>query len=1303
MANSKQKIIVHPKDKNEPLEKEATFSAPIEKNKEIVDENSNSNIFYNHSVMKISDKFPGRFSMNNLGTLVCENPVTKQDIQELKDYINENRSVLETAGLWRDPSVISFTTGKNDSSTPSIQVLDTELAAALASWKITQIESRSNYLQLVPNENMNSPLNIFSDLEHLRMYNGFQFAGNPETQIDMLKKSKPLYISMGTSKGNVCEMQDEILAGAEVLSVFISGGEKARIGKNSLAQNRIDDTSKLALEQSMNNVSKKPDYFLHRDIVVDNFKELVKGIDKNNNELLEKLSSSEEDISSFIRDQLVKSIFTEEETSLKDLNSLSDEELIDLIKAKLKTPLINRNVLESLKANEQLKKELKIGKDNADLKKFFKIVEEHSTLSVKDQTKSITVLFNNVPLRWIDQYPEIKELFNPVRYHTLQAFEELADTICDEYSLDKDGNKKHLHYRALDTNETVRQISEKNSLNSLVQQYKNIEDLTNSLLSFKGKKLKHDSITVNNTVMSISDTLYNSLAKTKIQYLEKLTDALTSDRKRSMEFLSSEDDNNASQKIGDVISFNAGMAFDTGAIAGRDVVFCGKSDDKLFMDIKLASELLEETAHVNSRVIYEYSRLNENRKDKSERINYSTEREFAAIKSIYDKLNLDDAGSLKAQREDLNRRVKRLSRIADEMKSNLQKVTVYSLAKNISLSDLYTMLQKAEQLALNIKGNLEDEELNKKLMEEISNSLSSEYDKDIANALLYYAWSYKKLKSEQKGLHTSAETLRKRLGDVLCPTEPKVDDNGEKILEKDKDGVEISGKYVQTPIYNNDQTYEFCSRLFSGNPFNGVESIIDNNGLDTGKVIPTSFQAKWLSFNKLDEDNAHKTLHLPIGTELGTCATQGTGIKAIEQRRVSHYTAEFDKTKIFYSSLQDSITQSFADLRQELISVGIRVPDNSFKHDDFKKAFEEFLNDNSLSPDAKTRIDSLRSICLQLCSEYLKASKWLSENPDKYLYMFNQSLRGTTLNQKIERLEKVLSDPDKTFTAEEKLSCENTLKELKEEKTKLLEELKVNGKMDTLCNNIVSEEVENVDLDYKQTKDQATTFPYAFNVNQSDGSCHIVDPSEGASKSEVLRGRVAEGMETLQTFGQKVLQYKHVSWGESIIYSGVVLSSIAATWAKKGVSCIHKKKIESDVKLATAYRIVAPLINSEEESSKDEIVFDKEGSWGQVLKFKSEEAERAWAAKGISLKLKNGHSIINVDLALATGGKEHGTIDIFGDTFRYIRKRNALPRVCAKEEKNREILDAIDLARKDRISRLVEKAQKRKDKATRSY
>lgn len=812
MANSKQKIIVHPKDKNEPLEKEATSSASIEKNKEIVDENSNSNIFYSHSVMKISDKFSGRFSMNNLGTLVCENPVTKQDIQELKDYINENRSVLETAGLWRDPSVISFTTGKNDSSTPSIQVLDTELAAALASWKITQIESRSNYLQLVPNENMNSPLNIFSDLEHLRMYNGFQFAGNPETQIDMLKKSKPLYISMGTSKGNVCEMQDEILAGAEVLSVFISGGEKARIGKNSLAQNRIDDTSKLALEQSMNNVSKKPDYFLHRDIVVDNFKELVKGIDKNNNELLEKLSSSEKDISSFIRDQLVKSIFMEEETSLKDFNSLSDEELIDLIKAKLKTPLINRNVLESLKANEQLKKELKIGKDNA-----------------------------------------------------------------------------------------------------------------------------------------------------------------------------------------------------------------------------------------------------------------------------------------------------------------------------------------------------------------------------------------------------------------------------------------------------------------------------------------------------------HKTLHLPIGTELGTCATQGTGIKAIEQRRMSHYTAEFDKTKIFYSSLQDSITQSFVDLRQELISVGIRVPDNSFKHDDFKKAFEEFLNDNSLSPDAKTRIDSLRSICLQLCSEYLKASKWLSENPDKYLYMFNQSLRGTTLNQKLERLEKVLSDPDKTFTAEEKLSCENTLKELKEEKTKLLEELKVNGKMDTLCNNIVSEEVENVDLDYKQTKDQATTFPYAFNVNQSDGSCHIVDPSEGASKSEVLRGRVAEGMETLQTFGQKVLQYKHVSWGESIIYSGVVLSSIATTWAKKGVSCIHKKKIESDVKLATAYRIVAPLINSEEESSKDEIVFDKEGSWGQVLKFKSEEAERAWAAKGISLKLKNGHSIINVDLALATGGKEHGTVDIFGDTFRYIRKRNALPRVCAKEEKNREILDAIDLARKDRISRLVEKAQKRKDKTTRSY
>lgn len=1298
MASSKQKQIVHPKDKSESLKKESTSNITSKKDKKNIEENRNSNTLYNSSVMKISDKFPGRFSMSNLGTLVCENPVTKQDIQELKAYIIENRNVLETAGLWRDPSVISFTAGKTDSTTPSIQVLDKELADELASWKITQIESRSNYLQLVPDENLNTPLNVFSDLEHIRMYNGFRFAGNSETQIDMLKRSKPLYISMGTSKGNVCEMQDEILAGAEFLSVFISGGEKAKIGKNSLAQNRIDVTSKLTLEQSMNNVSKKPEYFLQRDIVIDNLKELVKGIDKNDNTLLEKLSSTEKNISFFIREQLIKSIFTEEEIALKDFNSLSDEELIDLIKAKLKTPLVNRGVLKSLKANEQLKKELKIGKDNADLKKFFKILEKYSDLNVIDQTKSITELFNNIPLRWIDQYPEIKKLFNPSRYHTLQAMEDLPDTICDEYDLDKDGNKNHLRYRALDTNETVRQISEKNSLNSLVQQYKNLEDLTNSLLSFKNANLPHDSVTVTSTVREMSDTLFNSIAKAKVQYLEKLTDALASDRKRSMEFLGSEEDINASKKIGNVISFNASMSLDTGAIAGRDAFFCGKSDDKLFMDIKLASELLEETALINNRVIYEYSRLNENRENTSgDNINYSTEREYAAIKSIYDKLNLNEAGSLKAQREDLNRRVIRLGKISEEMKDTLQKVVVCSLAKNISLSDLYTMLQKAEQLALNIKGNLENEELNEKLQEEISSSLSSEYDKDIANALLYYAWSYKKIKSEQKGLHTSAETLRKRLGDALCPTEPKVDENGKAIFEKDNNGNEINGKYVQTPIYNSDQTYEFCSRLFSGNPFNGVESIIDSNGVDTGKVIPTSFQAKWLSFTKFDEDNVHKTLHLPIGTEIGTGATQGTGIKAIEQRRMSHYTSDFDKTKRFYSSLQDSITRSFADLKQELIRVGIKIPDNSFKHDDFKKAFEDFLNDNGLSPDAKARIDTLRSICLQLCSEYLKASKWLSENSDKYLYMFNQSLRGTTLNQKIERLERKLSDPDKTFTVEEKLSCDNTLQELKEEKNKLLEDLKVNGKMDTLCDNIVSEEIENVDLDYKQTKEKACTFPYASNVNQSDGSCHIMDPNEGPSISERLRGHIYEGMDDLKTFGQKALQYKHISWSESIFYSGVLATSIAASALKKGSDYLYRKKLESDVKLATSYKIIAPLINSEEESRKDEMIFDKEGWWGQILKFKSSEVEKAWAAKGVSLELKNGHSIIKVDLDLATGGKDHGKVDIFADTFRFYRKHNALPRVCNKEEKNRKILDAINLEKKDRISKLVERSKKSKD------
>ena len=149
-------------------------------------------------------ELPKGFAMDTPGILTCTEPVTAESIRALKAFVNEHHAELVMTGKWAEPTAISFSPHDPVTGQRTTQKLDSELAEALSeAWVFSRMEARAGSLELVPDRNGKSPLDILQDLSHIHMWGGFALAGDVDVQRNMLMSSHPMHISVGiTGDGN---------------------------------------------------------------------------------------------------------------------------------------------------------------------------------------------------------------------------------------------------------------------------------------------------------------------------------------------------------------------------------------------------------------------------------------------------------------------------------------------------------------------------------------------------------------------------------------------------------------------------------------------------------------------------------------------------------------------------------------------------------------------------------------------------------------------------------------------------------------------------------------------------------------------------------------------------------------------------------------------------------------------------------------------------------------------------------------------------------------------------------------------
>ena len=1246
-------------------------------------------------------ELPKGFAMDTPGILTCTEPVTAESIRALKAFVDEHHAELVMTGKWAEPTAISFSPHDPVTGQRTVQKLDSELAEALAgTWVFSRMEARAGSLELVPDRNGKSPLDILQDLSHIHMWGGFALAGDVDVQRNMLMSSHPMHISVGiTGDGN--KVQEGLLTSVEKLGVYVNGSDGTLdVDANALAMDpifenegpgKINWRNKNAQAADIENIEphKLTDTeYVHLADFRDSFQKTVTQIDMGNQQavtnltsMLDGLDGVEGSFNGFSVNQSYKitaaAYFGMNESEAARMDNadfakkvaerltrplVKDFDLAELIKA-----LTDDSVLDTAGISSEKTERNKV---KGAIKDAVKGLREASVLPPAKQDQDVSALLasNAVFAKLVTRGGIADELFDTTRRDTIAAIRQMPDTMFAEMRKNETGETVLKGFRFMNTSDGARHAAVQRDLDSQAKAIASILAADTRLKNMPGIPS-----TEKKEVRKSTDNLAKLLKEAtdggmKLALAKMCRDALR-DAKASQEMTR----DGAEKNVGDAMVLTSVINYGTGALAGTDASFYGESEVKTSMMIKTASEMLEQISNLDSHIVSisnNYAHIVEEKIAKGESLDAEAEQKARALNSIKEQIHAEGAGSLYELRRNTVNNIMSLKKSAEQQKEVFDQVYRMAVEGGMSPRD-FSYIQRA---------------VDKAVRENDTDSLGR--DNPITSLLITYSEMQKNIEDFLTRIKTGMSNVYNKLGDDLVPKMPALDDDGNMILDKD-------GKPEMIPMFPDEEDRrEITNELFAR--FNGVEPYIQNeeNVKGMGYDMVVDIEAKWLTFKQyagLDGSDPSKILVVQEGGEFERASLQGSGIEAVEGKREFVDKHEYDELYSLHNANQMNTSEALKGVKEELTKMGVEVKGGlSDWPETFKPAFEQVLSDESLQPETKERLKCLAEKCRIACNSLKDSQEWLSKNSDFREYRLNKSPQGAEINRSIDRIKKDLAREG--LTEPQRIQLENALKQKQAEKDELLKD-----GLNSKCHGEISDEVKNVDLNYTQCSKGQSAFKNAFNDNCTNGAAKEIDNE--LRWGNRLRGYLMERGEATADITMDVLKnYHHMTVSESVANVLLLGASIVGKWGKM-ISCgIKRESLTHKINKGVAWNQLAPLVDP---SKNPTIVFrDDKGALTQNVKFASSEAKKKCEAKGISIV--DGGRTIEVDMAKLSAGKYTGTVLFNAETLRMQTAQKQIPRYADKGNiaAAEKLLNNMDVEKRDRVVERVNKVFKKQGKTT---
>ena len=1285
-------------DKTEPLAANPSDTAPADGN----EESEKTGVPGGRYV--VSDtlpplELPKGFAMDTPGILTCTEPVTAESIRALKAFVNEHHAELVMTGKWAEPTAISFSPHDPVTGQRTTQKLDSELAEALSeAWVFSRMEARAGSLELVPDRNGKSPLDILQDLSHIHMWGGFALAGDVDVQRNMLMSSHPMHISVGiTGDGN--KVQEGLLTSVDMLGVYVNGSDGSLdMGDNALAKSPIFENDGPGMINRRNKNAQAADIeniephkltdteYVHLADFRDSFQKAVTQIDMGNKQavanltsMLDGLDGIEGSFNGFSVNQSYKitaaAYFGMNEAEAVKMDNADFAKKVterltrplvkDFDSAALIKALTDDSVLDTAGVSTEKTERNKV---KGTIKDAVDKLRNASALPPAEQDRDVSALLasNAVFAKLVTRGGIADELFDTTRRDTIAAIRQMPDTMFAEMKQDENGKTALKGFRFMNTSDGARHAAVQRDLDSQAKAISAILAADNRLKNMPGipsTEKKDVRKSTDNLAKLLKDATDGGM---KLALAKMCRDALR-DAKASQEMTR----DGAEKNVGDAMVLTSAINYGTGALAGTDASFYGESEVKTSMMIKTASEMLEQISNLDSHIVSisnNYARIVEEKIAKGEPLDAEAEQKARALDSIRSQIHAEGAGSLYELRRNTVNNIMSLKKSAEQQKEVFDQVYRMAVEGGMSPRD-FSYIQRA---------------VDKAVRENDTDSLGK--DNPITSLLITYSEMQKNIEDSLTRIKTGMTNVYNKLGDDLVPKMPALDDDGNPVFDKD-------GKPEMVPMFPDEEDRrEITNELFAR--FNGVEPYIqkEENVKGMGYDMVVDIEAKWLTFKQyagLDGSDPSKILVVQEGGELGRASLQGSGIEAVEGKREFVDKHEYDELYSLHNANQMNTSEALKGVKEELTKMGVEVKGGlSDWSETFKPAFEQVLSDESLQPETKERLKCLAEKCRIACNSLQDSQEWLSKNSDFREYRFNKSPQGAEINRSIDRIKKDLAREG--LAEPQRIQLENALKQKQTEKDELMKD-----GLNTKCHGMVSDEVKNVDLNYTQCSKGQSAFKNAFNDNCTNGTAKEIDNE--LHWGNRLRGYLMERGEATAEITMDVLKnYHHMTVSESVANVLLLGASIVGKWGKM-ISCgIRRENLTHKINKGVAWNQLAPLVDP---SKNPAIVFkDDKGMLTQNVKFASPEVQKKCEAKGISIV--DGGRTIEVDMAKLSAGKYTGTVSFNAETLRMQTAQKQIPRYADKENiaASEKLLNNMDVEKMDRVVNRVNRARKKQGK-----
>ena len=1245
-------------------------------------------------------ELPKGFAMDTPGILTCTEPVTAESIRALKAFVDEHHAELVMTGKWAEPTAISFSPHDPVTGQRTTQKLDSELAEALSeAWVFSRMEARAGSLELVPDRNGKSPLDILQDLSHIHMWGGFALAGDVDVQRNMLMSSHPMHVSVGiTGDGN--KVQEGLLTSVDMLGVYVNGSDGSLdMGDNALAKSPIFENDGPGMINRRNKNAQAADIenieshkltdteYVHLADFRDSFQKTVTQIDMggkpqavaNLTSMLDGLDGVEGSFNGFSVNQSYKITaaayfgmneaeavkMDNEDFAKKVAERLTRPLVKDFDSAELIKALTNDDALDTAGVSTEKTERNKV---KGAIKDAVEKLRNASVFPPAEQDREVSALLasNAVFAKLVTRGGIADELFDTTRRDTIAAIRQMPDMMFAEMKQDENGKSVLKGFRFMNTSDGARHAAVQRDLDSQAKAISAILAADNRLKNMPGIP-STEKKEVRKSTDNLAKLLENATdGGMKLAIAKMCRDALR-DAKASQEMTR----DGAEKNVGDAMVLTSAINYGTGALAGTDASIYGESEVKTSMMIKTASEMLEQISNLDSHIVSisnNYAHIVEEKIAKGEPLDAEAEQKARALDSIRSQIHAEGAGSLYELRRNTVNNIMSLKKSAEQQKEVFDQVYRMAVEGGMSPRD-FSYIQRA---------------VDKAVRENDTDSLGK--DNPITSLLITYSEMQKNIEDYLTRIKTGMSNVYNKLGDDLVPKMPALDDNGNMILDKD-------GKPEMAPMFPDEEDRrEITNELFAR--FNGVEPYIqkEENVKGMGYDMVVDIEAKWLTFKQyagLDGSDPSKILVVQEGGEFGRASLQGSGIEAVEGKREFVDKHEYDELYSLHNANQMNTSEALKGVKEELTKMGVEVKGGlSDWPETFKPAFEQVLSDESLQPETKERLKCLAEKCRIACKSLQDSQEWLSKNSDFREYRLNKSPQGAEINRSIERIKKDLAREG--LTEPQRIQLENALKQKQVEKDELLKD-----GLNSKCHGMVSDEVKNVDLNYTQCSKGQSAFKNAFNDNCTNGSAKEIDNE--LRWGDRLRGYLMERGEATAEITMDVLKnYHHMTVSESVANVLLLGASIVGKWGKM-ISCgIKRESLTHKINKGVAWNQLAPLVDP---SKNPTIVFrDDKGALTQNVKFASPEAKKKCEAKGISIV--DGGRTIEVDMAKLSAGKYTGTVLFNAETLRMQTAQKQIPGYANRENiaASEKLLNNMDVEKRDRVVNRVNKVRKKQGK-----